>query len=73
MIVEIGVQYKKSNPVNYLLEASTPDDSLKQASEAALRHVVGSNIRRCPNTGREQIAFDVKDRLQQRLDDYCRN
>ena len=27
VIVEIGVQYKKSNPVNYLLEASTPDDA----------------------------------------------
>ena len=37
VVVEIGVQYKKSNPVNYLLEASTPDDSLAQASEAALR------------------------------------
>ena len=71
VIVEIGVQYKKSNPVNYLLEASTPDDSLAQASEAALRHVVGSNIMDdVLTTGREQIAFDVKDRLQQRLDDY---
>ena len=71
VIVEIGVQYKKSNPVNYLLEASTPDDSLAQASEAALRHVVGSNIMDdVLTTGREQIAFDVKERLQQRLNDY---
>ena len=71
VIVEIGVQYKKSNPVNYLLVASPPDDSLAQASEAALRHVVGSNIMDdVLTTGREQIAFDVKDRLQQRLDDY---
>ena len=40
--VEVAVQYKRSNPVFFLLEASAPEDSLAQASEAELRHVVGS-------------------------------
>ena len=36
--VEVAVQYKRSNPVFFLLEASAPEDSLAQASEAELRH-----------------------------------
>ena len=69
--VEVAVQYKRSNPVFFLLEASAPEDSLAQASEAELRHVVGSTSMDSVLTiGREQIAMDVKSRLQTRLDIY---
>ena len=69
--VEVAVQYKKSNPVFYLLEAASPEDSIAQASESALRHVVGSNsMDDVLTTGREQIAIDVRGRLQDRLDAY---
>ena len=69
--VEVAVQYKRSNPVFFLLEASAPEDSLAQASEAELRHVVGSTTMDSTLTvGREQIAMDVKSRLQSRLDTY---
>ena len=69
--VEIAVQYKRSNPEFFLLEAASPEDSLAQASESSLRHVVGSNsMDSVLTTGREQIALDVKSRLQARLDTY---
>ena len=69
--VETAVQYKRSNPVFYLLEAASPEDSIAQASESALRHVVGSNsMDNVLTTGREQIAIDVRKRLQERLDAY---
>ncbi|RCL41346.1 MAG: FtsH protease activity modulator HflK [Gammaproteobacteria bacterium] len=69
--VEVAVQYKRSNPVFFLLEASAPEDSLAQASEAELRHVVGStSMDSVLTVGREQIAMDVKSRLQTRLDIY---
>ena len=69
--VEVAVQYKRSNPVFFLLEASAPEDSLAQASEAELRHVVGSaTMDSVLTVGREQIAMDVKSRLQTRLDIY---
>ena len=62
--VEVAVQYKRSNPVFFLLEASAPEDSLAQASEAELRHVVGSTTMDSTLTvGREQIAMDVKSRF----------
>ena len=69
--VETAVQYKRSNPVFYLLEAASPEDSIAQASESALRHVVGSNsMDNVLTTGREQIAIDVRKRLQERLNSY---
>ncbi len=69
--VETAVQYKRSNPVFYLLEAASPEDSIAQASESALRHVVGSNsMDNVLTTGREQIAIDVRKRLQERLNTY---
>ena len=69
--VEVAVQYKRSNPVFFLLEASGPEDSLSQAAESALRHVVGSNsMDNVLTTGREQIAIDVRGRLQERLNTY---
>ena len=69
--VETAVQYKRSNPVFYLLEAASPEDSIAQSSESALRHVVGSNsMDNVLTTGREQIAIDVRKRLQERLNAY---
>ena len=69
--VETAVQYKRSNPVFYLLEAASPEDSISQASESALMHVVGSNsMDSVLTTGREQIAIDVRKRLQERLNAY---
>ena len=69
--VETAVQYKRSNPVFYLLEAASPEDSIAHASESALRHVVGSNsMDNVLTTGREQIAIDVRKRLQERLNAY---
>lgn len=69
--VTVSVQYQISNPENYVLEIRDPDNSLAQATESALRHVVGSSIMDdALTTGREEIALMVKARLQIYLDRY---
>ena len=69
--VTVSVQYQISNPENYVLEIRDPDNSLAQATESALRHVVGSSIMDdALTTGREEIAQMVKHRLQIYLDRY---
>ena len=69
--VTVSVQYQISNPENYVLEIRNPDSSLAQATESALRHVVGSSIMDdALTTGREEIAQMVKQRLQIYLDRY---
>ena len=69
--VTISVQYQINNPEKYVLDIRNPDNSLAQATESALRHVVGSSIMDdALTTGREQIAQLTKARLQDYLDRY---
>ncbi len=72
-IVEVGlsVQYVVSNPKDFLLEVRAPENSLAQATESALRHVVGSSTMDDVLTeGRAVLAEEVQVRLQGYLDDY---
>ncbi len=39
--VEMTVQYRIDDPAKYLFSAVNPDDSLKQATDSALRYVIG--------------------------------
>jgi membrane protease subunit HflK len=72
-IVEVGlsVQYLVSNPKDFLLEVRSPENSLAQATESALRHVVGSSKMDAVLTeGRAELAEQVQARLQTYLDNY---
>ena len=69
--VKFSVQYRVSDPKNYWLAISDPDETLNQASESALRHEVGSNTmddvlveRRGP------IQQEIQTRLQSYMNDY---
>jgi membrane protease subunit HflK len=72
-IVEVGlsVQYVVSNPKDFLLEVRNPEGSLLQATESALRHVVGgSEMHSVLTEGRAVLALDIETRLQGYLNDY---
>jgi len=72
-IVEVGlsVQYVVSSPKNFLLEVRNPEGSLLQATESALRHVVGgSEMHSVLTEGRALLALDIETRLQGYLDGY---
>ena len=72
-IVEVGVsvQYSVQEPKNYLLNVRNPEESLAQAVESALRHVVGSSqMDQILTEGRELLADDVKIRLQNYINVY---
>lgn len=69
--ISISVQYRIVDPKSYLLKVKHPEGSLEQAMESALRHVVGGAVMdQIITEGREQIAVDVQQRLQQYLDAY---
>jgi modulator of FtsH protease HflK len=57
--------------VAFLVNVRSPRESLSQATESALRHVVGSSIMDDVITaGREAIGIEVQERLQSYLDTY---
>ena len=69
--VNLVVQYVVEEPLKYAVEIRNPRESLRHATESALRHVVGSSTMDAVITeGREALGFEVQDRLQSYLDRY---
>jgi len=70
--VTISVQYRIKNLKDFVLNVNDPEASLRQATESALRHVVGDNsLEETLTTGRQTLALNVQDRLQNYLDLYA--
>lgn len=69
--VKMTVQYVISDITAYLLKVREPDKSLYQATESALRHVVGSTeMHEVLTEGRADVAIAVKARIQTHMVDY---
>jgi membrane protease subunit HflK len=65
------VQYKVRDPKNYLFAVQDPVATLRQASESALREVVGtSTMDFVLTTGRSQVANETENLTQVILDRY---
>lgn len=69
--VDMRVQWKISSVQDYVLLVNQPQNSLKQAMESALRHVVGSSeMHDVLTEGRAALAVDVEARLQEYINLY---
>ena len=69
--VKMTVQYVIGDIAAYLLQVREPDKSLYQATESALRHVVGSTeMHEVLTEGRAEVAIAVKDRIQTYMINY---
>ena len=69
--IAVTVQYLIQDPVKYVIAVQDPELSLDNASESAIRHVVGGNFMdQILTTGRDRIADDVHDRLQDYMNVY---
>ena len=69
--VALSVQYNISNLKDYVLNVADPDTSLQEATQSALRHVVGgSEMHSVLTEGREVLGDEVRVRLQTYLDNY---
>ncbi|MGH1370453.1 MAG: FtsH protease activity modulator HflK [Cellvibrionaceae bacterium] len=69
--VNLSVQYRIVDSKDFVLNVRDPERSLAQATDSALRHVIGSTeMHEVLTEGREKIAIDVETRLQQYLESY---
>lgn len=67
----ITVQYNVDDVRAFVLNVRDPENSLRQAADSALRHVVGSTeLNQVLSGGRQEIAAEVKQRLQDYLNSY---
>lgn len=71
VIVEMDVQYRISNPTEYLFSVTNPDNSLMEATDSALRFVVGHNLMDdILTSGREKVRQDTRDLLNSIIEPY---
>ncbi len=69
--VRMTVQYVISDVRAYKVQVRNPDQSLYQATESAIRHVVGSTeMHEVLTEGRAALAIEVKDRIQTYMNAY---
>ncbi|MCO7224862.1 FtsH protease activity modulator HflK [Pleionea sp. CnH1-48] len=69
--VEIGIQYKINNPRDYLFNLSSPENALRQASESALRQVIGdNNVDAILTSEKERIRIEIMEELRKVLAQY---
>ena len=69
--IQLAVQYKVSNASDYLFNVVDPDLTLRQATESAVREIIGKNKMDFVLTqGRSEIANKVHTLIQDILDRY---
>ncbi len=69
--VQWVVQYRVSNPYNYLFKVRDPDNTLRDLSEAITRQIVGDRtVNEVLTVGRAEIASEVKILLQEMAREY---
>ncbi|MBB5393568.1 membrane protease subunit HflK [Herbaspirillum sp. SJZ102] len=69
--IQFAVQYKLKNAAEWLFNNRDQDDSVRQVAETAMREIVGrSKMDFVLYEGREKVALDVSQRMQQILDRY---
>ena len=69
--LQFAVQYKVKDAKEYLFNVREPDTTLRQATETAMREIVGKNeMDFVIKDGRVQVATRTRDLMQQILDGY---
>jgi membrane protease subunit HflK len=71
VIVDMAVQFRNADPMKFLFDVADPIATLADASESAIREVVGKNdMDYILGVGREAIAVQTQETIQQAMDEY---
>jgi len=71
VVVDLVVQYRRSDAVDYLFNVRDADESLSEVSEGAIREVVGKSVLDFILTeGRTETALLTQELIQETLDSY---
>ncbi|MGS0730586.1 FtsH protease activity modulator HflK, partial [Shewanella sp. 0m-11] len=71
VLVQLDVQYRVNNAENYLYNVVDADSSLREATDSALRYVIGHNtMDDILTTGRDKIRRDTWDEIERIIKPY---
>ena len=69
--INMEVQYRAANALDYAFNVFKPEDTLKEVSESAIREVIGrSKLDSVLESGRQDIVARTKELVQRTLDAY---
>ncbi len=69
--VELTVQSRIQDPTDFLFQDQTPEQTLRDATETAVRETIGKNeLDYILTEGRGRVAVDIKNRIQELLNTY---
>jgi membrane protease subunit HflK len=69
--IKLDVQFRRTDPKQYLFNVRDPDTTLHEVSESAIRDTIGrSTLEDVLESGRQKIAADTKELIQSTLNFY---
>ena len=68
--IKFAVLYRVRDPDKYLFNVLDPDNTLRQATEAAVREIVGRSTLDVITEGRAQVSDEARGLIQEFLDSY---
>jgi membrane protease subunit HflK len=69
--IDLEVQYRRTNPLDYAFNVLRPDETLEEVSESAIREIVGrSTLDNVLESGRQEIVERTKELIQRTLTAY---
>ncbi len=69
--INLAVQYRRSDPVQFAFSVRDPEETLKIVSESAIREIIGqSKLGFVLETGRQEIAQKTRDLIQRTISSY---
>ena len=71
IVVDLVVQYRKTNPTDFLFNVRDAEETLSEVSEGAIREVAGkTELDFILTEGRSEISIQTQDLIQRTLDEY---
>jgi membrane protease subunit HflK len=69
--INLEVQFRRANPLDYVFNVLKPDDTLKEVAESAIRETIGrSKLDDVLESGRQEIVVRTKELIQNTIDAY---
>jgi membrane protease subunit HflK len=69
--INMEVQFRRANPLDYAFNVKRPEDTLKEVSESAIREIIGrSKLDMVLESGRQEIVARTRELIQRTLDAY---
>ncbi|HEY6643418.1 FtsH protease activity modulator HflK [Povalibacter sp.] len=69
--INLEVQYRRAEPLDYIFNVESPDGTLREVSESAIREIIGrSKLDYVLESGRLDIVVRTKELIQRTIDAY---